>query len=147
MTQVSKYPISKSIYERIFDIFLRTFSKFNSKKEVSDFFVEFLTPTEQIMLTKRLAISVLLAKKYNYREISQILKVSNGTIRSVSTQFKYGSNLRSVVAQLLKSESIEDFWLDIAEVFTSVGSVGRKGTSGWKYLDVEIKKKLYKKPF
>lgn len=147
MAQISKYPISKSVYERIFDLMLQTFSKFNTKKEVSDFIAEFLTPTERIMLSKRLAISLLLAKNYSYEEISQTLKVSKGTIGSVSSQYKYGSSLRNIINQLLKTEGIEDFWLEIADMFTSIGSIGSKGTKGWRYLNAEIKKKRLNKPF
>jgi len=147
MAQISKYPISKNVYERIFDIFLETFSKLNSKREVSDFFDEFLTPTEKIMLAKRLAINVLLAKGFEYREISEILRVSSTTITSVSDKYKYGKTINKITQTLINKEGIEDFWLEIAEAFTSMGTVGTKGASGWKYLNKEIKKKRTSKPF
>ncbi|EKE12532.1 MAG: hypothetical protein ACD_13C00191G0028 [uncultured bacterium] len=114
---------------------------------MANFFDEFLTPTEQIMLAKRMAISLLLAKNYNYQDISDILKVSNGTIAEVSMQYWYGKYLKSVALQLAEKDELKDFWLDVAEMVTSVGMVGRKGTGGWRYLNNEIKKRQQKNPF
>ena len=141
MARISKYPILKEVYEKIFDLFLETFLQLRSKKRVANFFDEFLTPTEQIMLAKRMAISLLLAKNYNYQDISDILKVSNGTIAEVSMQYWYGKYLKSVALQLAEKDELKDFWLDVAEMVTSVGMVGRKGTGGWRYLNNEIKKR------
>lgn len=147
MTQISKYPVSKKVYNRIFDLFLGIFSKLNTKQEVSDFFDEFLTPTEKIMLAKRLAINILLAKKFSYGEISELLRVSSATITSVSDKYKYGKTLNKITRDLINKEDIEGFWLEIAEAFTSMGTVGTKGTGGWKNLNKEIHKKLTNKPF
>lgn len=147
MARISKYPILKEVYEKIFDLFLETFLQLRSKKRVANFFDEFLTPTEQIMLAKRMAISLLLAKNYNYQDISNILKVSNGTIAEVSMQYRYGKYLKSVALQLAEKDELKDFWLDVAEMVTSVGMVGRKGTGGWRYLNNEIKKRQQKNPF
>ncbi|KKP94064.1 MAG: hypothetical protein UR98_C0001G0149, partial [Parcubacteria group bacterium GW2011_GWA1_36_12] len=121
MARISKYPILKEVYEKIFDLFLETFLQLRSKKRVANFFDEFLTPTEQIMLAKRMAISLLLAKNYNYQDISDILKVSNGTIAEVSMQYWYGKYLKSVALQLAEKDELKDFWLDVAEMVTSVG--------------------------
>lgn len=147
MARISKYPILKEVYEKVFDLFLETFLQLRSKKRVANFFDEFLTPTEQIMLAKRMAISLLLAKNYNYQDISDILKVSNGTIAEVSMQYWYGKYLKSVALQLAEKDELKDFWLDVAEMVTSVGMVGRKGTGGWRYLNNEIKKRQQKNPF
>lgn len=147
MARISKYPILKEVYEKVFDLFLETFLQLRSKKRVANFFDEFLTPTEQIMLAKRMAISLLLVKNYNYQDISGILKVSNGTIAEVSMQYRYGKYLKSVALQLAEKDELKDFWLDVAEMVTSVGMVGRKGTGGWRYLNNEIKKRQQKNPF
>lgn len=147
MSQVSKYPISSKVYDRISDVFLGIFAGLKTKKEVQNFFNEFLTPTEKIMLTKRFAISLLLAKGFDYRNISRTLKVSSTTICEVSVQYKYGTTLQKITQTLIKNEDIKDFWLEIAEALTSMGTVGTKGTSGWKYLNTKIKKELSDKPF
>jgi len=113
MPQVSKYPVSKDVYERVFDVFLKTISDLNTKKQVQDFFKEFLSPTEQIMLAKRLATAFLIEKDYNYREISKILRVSTTTISRVALSYKYSNNFKRIVKRILKDEKIEEFWLGV----------------------------------
>jgi uncharacterized protein YerC len=147
MSQVSKYPISNEIYERIINLLFKTVADMNTKKKVSDLFEEFLTPTEHIMLAKRLAIGLLLAKGFKYREIAGTLKVSITTIGSVAINLKYGRTFRNIVFQILEKEKMEDFWLSVAETISSVGLVGTKGTKSWRYLNTEIKKRRNSKPF
>lgn len=91
MTQVSRYPIPKEVYGRIFEIFVKTISSLGDKKQIADFFVDFLTPTERIMLAKRLAIAFLLMKKYDYKMIARTLRVSSSTIGGVSIDLSKGS--------------------------------------------------------
>lgn len=148
MSQVSKYPISKDAYRRIFEIFLESISGLKTKKQLAGFLDEFLSPTEQVMLAKRLAIAFLLAKKYDYREISKILRVSTGTISRVATSLKLNKNFRGVIDNLLKNEEMEKFWLNIGEKVASILSAGGKTKSGaWVYLKEEIRKKKQDKSF
>ena len=145
MSQVSRYPIPKDVYDRIIDLFLGLFSSLNSKRKASDFFDEFLTPTERIMMAKRVAIGMLLAKKYSYRKISEVLRVSKSTIGVVSSHYRYGNTLKKAIAHLMANEGIEKLLLEFAEMITSAGTFGRKGASGWKYLNIEVKKQIRKK--
>ena len=69
MSQVSKYPVRKDVYEEIFETLLETIAGLTTKKDVSAFFNEFLTPTERIMFAKRLAVGLLIAKGYDYKDI------------------------------------------------------------------------------
>ena len=147
MAQISKYPISKDVYERVFDVFLKTIVDLQTKKQVSDFFQEFLTPTERIMLAKRLAIGILLAKEYEYREICKILRVSTATIGTVALSYKYGKNYKKVISKLLQDEKIEDFFLKAGESIANLLSkTGSKG-GGWYYLKNELKGKRMQKSF
>ena len=147
MAQISKYPISKDVYERIFDIFLRTAVDLHAKSQASNFFEEFLTPTERIMLAKRLAIGVLLAKKYDYQDISKVLHVSKGTIGNVSSRYKYGNEFHKVIDKILIDEKLEVFFLKVGEIVSTVASKSGPKSSGWIYLRNEIKKKKRHKPF
>ncbi|PJE70037.1 hypothetical protein COU97_01860, partial [Candidatus Shapirobacteria bacterium CG10_big_fil_rev_8_21_14_0_10_48_15] len=84
MAQVSRLPLSEKIYQRIFEIFFQTAAEIRTKKAAEEFFNDLLTPTERIMLAKRLSIAVLLAKGYDYRSIREILHVSPPTIATAS---------------------------------------------------------------
>jgi TrpR-related protein YerC/YecD len=89
MAQVSRHPLSKLIYERIFEIFIKSIISIKNKKEAEDFLNDFLTPTERIMLAKRLTIAVLLTKGYDYNQIHKVLHVSTATIAGVNVFLKY----------------------------------------------------------
>ena len=146
MAQVSKYPISKEVYKYIFDVFLKTVAELRTKREVQQFFDEFLSPTERIMFTKRLAIGILLAKKYNYREISKLLRVSLTTIGGISLLYKYGNNFRTIIDKLLADEKMEEVWLKVGEKISGVLSSGGSKAGGWFYLKQNLRKKRLNKP-
>ncbi len=150
MAQVSKYPISNKVYERILEVFLKTLVKIESKDEANQFIKDFLTPVEQIMLSKRLAIAFLLEKDYDYRTIRRILRVSGATIARVNLMRKYGGQgYQKMINKLLREEKVNDFLLRVGEVLTGIPVKGAKGGSEWRYLHYELKKKRSerKKPF
>lgn len=150
MSQVSKYPLSKNIADRIFEIFLTTFVRIKNKEESDQFISDLLTPTEKIMLAKRLAIAFLLEKGHDYRTIQRIIKVSSGTITSVNISRHHGSEgYKRVIEKILKEESLIKL-LDAAVVkLLSAPSTLEKGKGAWTYLkrQAEEKKKKNKKPF
>jgi len=146
MPQVSKYPISRDVYERIFDIFLNTLARLKTRKKVAAFLKEFLTPTEQVMLAKRLAIAFLLRKDYRYREISEILKVSLSTVGFIAMDLKDGENYKRVIDRVLKDEEVEKFIEEVGEKVAALFAVGGTKSGTWRYLRDEIRSKKGK-PF
>lgn len=147
MTQVSKYPIPDIVYKRIFDIFCKSLVKIDTKDEASQFIKDFLTPTEQIMMAKRLAIAFLLDKGYDFRSVHQVLRVSFTTVARVSLMKKYGGKgYQKMIDKLLFEEQVQHFLLKIGEVLTSI-TKGGPGTGVWRYLNQEIKRKQKAKPF
>ena len=141
MAQVSKYPVRKDVYNEIFEVFLETIANLDTKKKVAVFFEEFLTPTERIMLAKRLAIGLFISKGYNYQEISDLLRVSTSTIADYAIVYKYKNGYKEVVNQILKSKQIERFLLSLGEKIASIGAMGGSKSGGWIYLRNELKKK------
>lgn len=148
MTQVSRYPLSESIYQRIFEIFFDSVLKIKNKEEAEIFFTEFLTPTEKIMLAKRISIAVLLSKEYDYRSIKRILHVSFPTIAGVNASLKYtDKGYQQVVERLLKEEKINEILLNVAGGIAAVGAFGGKGSYEWRKVKRSIEKKKFEKPF
>lgn len=98
MTKVSRRFLDKELWNRIFEIFVKTLADLKNPADVQNFIEDLLSPTEKVMLTKRLAIAILLAKGYTYDEIDEKLKVSRSTIMNVSFWLKYGKTgyLKSV---------------------------------------------------
>lgn len=145
MTQISKYPISKNVADRIFEVFIKTLVKIKDKKEAQDFAYDLFSPTEKVMLAKRIAIAFLLMKGYQYREISKLLQVSSGTVASVNLSIRLGKNgYKTVLGRITKEEKLEEFFTNVAEKLLSVGTLQTKG-SAWRYMHNEVKRLKHKK--
>jgi len=138
MPQVSKYPISKDIAGRMFEIFVKTLIKVKNHKEASNFTYDLFTPVEKIMFAKRIAIAFLLRQNYQYREISKLLRVSLATIASVNITLKLGKGgYDTILDKIVKEEKLDEFFGKIAGKLFSVGKLQTKG-SAWRYLAHEL---------
>lgn len=116
MAQVSKRTMRKEVQERMFEVFVKSISNLRKEKDARYFVADLLTPTEKIMIAKRLAIAVLLAKSYDYRTISDVLKVSTGTIQAVNKQIIIdGRGYKKVVSKILRDEELSKFFLSLEE--------------------------------
>lgn len=148
MTQVSKYPISKEIADRIFEIFVQAIIGLDNKKDTEEFLDNLLSPIERVMLVKRLSIAFLLEKGYSHRDISKILRVSLPTVVSVNSSRLYGSKgYLKVVNKILKEEKFDELVNKILLSAVSVPAKATKGGSGWRYLKEELEKNKKKTGF
>jgi|SRR3989344_9643186 len=144
MPQVSKYPLSKNIENRLYKIFWETIASLKNAEKAEEFFSDLLTPTEKIMLSKRLAIAMMLIKGYDYSSIISILKVSPTTIASVSLWLKYsGKGYRQTVKDLIKKEKLEDI---LEKVDDAINLVKPEKTFS-KVLAKGFPKGKYQRPF
>ena len=120
MPQVSKYPLSRNTEFRLYKLFWETIAALNNSVKAEEFFNDLLTPTEKIMLSKRLAIAVMLIRGYDYSSIRSTLRVSPSTIGSISLWLKYsGRGYKKTVEKLLKRERVE-------KIFETIDSVIEK---------------------
>lgn len=150
MSQISKYPISKNIADRIFEIFLKSLVEIKEKDEADQFISDLLTPTEKIMLAKRLAIAFLLEKNYEYRTIKQIIKVSSGTIASVNIVRQHGSEgYKKLISKIMKEEKLMSLLETAVIKALSAPSALEKGKGTWSYLKqkAENQKRKNRKAF
>lgn len=150
MTQVSKYPISKDVADRIFELFLKTLIEIKNKEEAEQFISDLLTPTEKVMLAKRLAIAFLLEKGYDYRSIQQVIKVSAPTIASVNAARQYGSKGYGIlITKIMKEEKLLNLFENAITTLLSAPSTLEKGKGVWSYLkqQTETERKKNKKAF
>jgi len=138
MSQVSKYPVHKSVEKRMFEIFKSAISGLRHPEDIENFLEDFLSPVEKIMLAKRLAIAVLLAKNYTYPSIIKILRVTPSTIATVSLSLKYsGKGYKRMVQKILFNERKDKFWQKIEDMLINIPP--SKGT------DMVYLKQKYKK--
>ncbi|MBI2442981.1 MAG: hypothetical protein HYV40_03700 [Candidatus Levybacteria bacterium] len=148
MAQVSKYPISNVVAERIFDLFVGSVVMVKGKEEAEAYLSDVLSPTEKIMIAKRIAIAYLLSKGYQYRDISKILRVSLTTIASVNLSLRYGKGgYTTILSKIEKNENLEQFFHTVLEGALSFPAMASKGGGIWRYLHEEVKQSRKKKAF
>lgn len=117
MTQISRRPMSKALEEQMHKAIRKAFADLRSEKEVDAFLDDLLTPTEKVMLAKRLAIAILLDRGYDQRTVHTIMRTSLRTVNTVNFWLKNKGNGYRIVLEKLKTqqawrelkESIEDF--------------------------------------
>lgn len=147
MPQVSKYPISKKVEERIFELFSKGITKLSRPSQIDSFLNAFLSPVERMMLSKRFSIAVLLLKGYKYPEIRKVLRVSPPTISSVSLALKYLSpEFRKTIEDIVRDETREEFWNSIIEAIEDRVPPGGRNWSIWRF-EREKKKRERRKDF
>lgn len=146
MPQVSKIPLRENVYQRIFELLVKLLTDSFSKNEAEDLINALLTPTERIVLAKRLAIAILLSKNYTYRDIQKVVHVNKETIARVNMSLRYGGmGYKYFIKRIATEEKIQKFWEQIEDIITSPGTSGGKGSGVWRYLRQEIKAKRRKR--
>lgn len=141
MTQVSKHPLSKNVSEKVFNIFVNTLLNVQKTSEAQELISDFLTPTERIMLAKRLGIVFFLEKGYKYEHIKEILKVSTATIAHVNRSRQFGSNgYKKFISKIIRDEFVSRIFDEFLINLTALPAKGTKGSGMWKYLHKEFSK-------
>lgn len=149
MAQVSRYPISKSVYQRCWEVFAKILINIKNPTNAEQIINDLLTPSEKIVLVKRLSIAFLLSQNCTYEEIRDILKVSFPTIALVNKSFRYGGGgYKKAMDQILSDEKLKEFFNQAAQKFVEIPSKSGMGSGTWRYLKQELQKSSQdKKPF
>lgn len=131
MSQVSKRPIKSELIERMSELLQKSFAKLDKKEAVSDFLEDILTPTERIMIAKRLAIALLLNRGWDQDAVSRYLKVSTSTVTNIKNKLR-GSvkGFKQVLKNIETSDEWEQIWLDLQQGLEEI-IAGRVGAY-WK---------------
>ena len=114
MSRVSKRPLDERLLSKIYRLFYEVFSRNKNQDDFLLIIDDILSPTEKIMLSKRLAMIYLLIKKVDYRTISETLKVSTATVLFYSAVFKEKqTRIVNLIKQMLKKEKVLGFLEDV----------------------------------
>ena len=87
MVNIIKRGLTEELNKKILDNILKEIKKIKNSKELNAFLSKLLTTNEQIMLKKRLAISLLLKEGKRKKHINEILDVSRTTIDIIKKKF------------------------------------------------------------
>ena len=114
MARISKKLIDEKILIKIYRLFYEVFSRYESQEDFLLILEDILSPTEKIMIAKRIGIIYLLIKKVDYRDISAVLKVSSATVVFYATTFyKRNSRVVNLINNMLKKEKALNFLDDL----------------------------------
>lgn len=141
MTRISQYPINDNLLTKLFDLFFEVVGKKNNSEEFKNTIIDLLSPTERIMIAKRIAIIYLLLKKIDYVTIAEVLKVSSSTIGKFQIIIENSVGIVPTFKKLLRNERISQFLEEIYLTFRGPGVPGVDWSSAWKQkLELERKK-------
>lgn len=116
MSQISKKPIDANTHNRIVSLFISTIISCDNKEFASSLIEELLTPTEKVVLSKRLSIAYMLLEGYNYDEVQHILRVSRSTVGSVNLWInRKGDGLKILIGRIKKDETTKKIWDEMKE--------------------------------
>lgn len=137
MTQVSRIPLKKEIETRVYEVLMESVASAKSHDTVSRLLDDLLSPTERLMIAKRLSIALLLYKKYDQRTISKWLKVSLTTVNKVSLSMQIGrGGYKTIIESILRNEELKGF---IQKIEIAIGELFLPKSDRRHFTDHELK--------
>jgi len=84
MTKKRVYEVDRAERYAALSDFFKIVSEIKTPREASNFFKDLLTPSESLMLTRRIMIAKMLLEGWNFEDISKKLKAGTNTVNSVN---------------------------------------------------------------
>lgn len=119
MTQISKKYLRKEIEAKVYQIFWETIAETKNVGEAEAFFSKFFSKTEKVNFAKRLSIAVLLGKRYEWRQIVDMLRVSLASVAKIAAKMET-RGFKVMLAKMEKKEEWRKFWLDVGKTYLRV---------------------------
>lgn len=124
MTRISRFKLRNEELEELVDHFTYLISSLTSKSEIENFFTEFLTREEKLMLAKRLVLFMMIQKSYSPTTIQSTLHISYETVRTYTNQFTNKNAIfKKTIQQLIKREKSKEFWKKVDTMLRPVGII------------------------
>ncbi|HEY4519724.1 MAG TPA: Trp family transcriptional regulator [Candidatus Paceibacterota bacterium] len=140
MTHISKHPLPAKIMERI----VKTFMDSITSPHIIDrrgVLQTLLTPTEKIMLAKRLTVIAMLERDRGYEEIETRLNVSRSTILRLHK--KYDADFFKPIQRVFKKQVGWGAFFTTLELLLTGPLPSRAGPSSRRRLgDIKTRRKL-----
>lgn len=114
MVNISKRPVDEKKLFKLYQLFYEVVNNVDNKDEFLELIQDILTPVEQIMIAKRIAIIYLLTKHVEQIDIAEHIKVSRATVGKFNLLFyKKKTRLIKIIESFLKNEKIINFFEDL----------------------------------
>jgi hypothetical protein len=132
MTRISRNPVKEKVLDKMFYLLFETLGNKYDQEEFSQVIYELLSPTERIMIAKRVAIIFLLMKDIDYFSISQVLKVSSSTIANYHTVLLSSKGVVESLKSIVRNEKVANFLEETWLEFSRPGKPGVNWSNAWK---------------
>lgn len=143
MTRISRFSLNEDLLNKLFNLFFTVVGRKDDIDEFKETVIDLLSPTERIMIAKRVAIIYLLLKKIDHMTISDTLKVSPSTVAKFHLIMEKSQGIVPTFKKLLRNEKLKEFLKDIYLSFRGPGTYGVNWTSAWRQkLDRERRKQI-----
>lgn len=123
MVNLSKIQVDEKKLIKLYQLMFEILNKADDKDDFFEIIKDILSPPEQLMIAKRIAIIYLLLKGVDHTTIAEYLRSSRATAAKFSLLFyDKESRLVGVISELLNQEKINNFFEDLfADIFIKPG--------------------------
>lgn len=106
MPHVSKYKLDNTAEQRLLKTLELVLARITKEEEVNDFLLALLTPTERVMLAKRLGIVILLKEGLPESRIASTLHVTRITVSRMQLFLEARGIGYEIAIEVLKKEKV-----------------------------------------
>ena len=121
MVRVSKYTLPSKVQAQMYDQLAELFLANTRKHEFTKTLYEILSPTERIMLAKRVGIIGMLTLGDSARKISATFNVSTATVARFSEHMEQGDFPH--ITAIFKRKKYQQSFLGILESIVTLGGI------------------------
>ena len=118
MSQLSRRKVDPEILDHLEELFYRIVGKNNTRQEFLNTVSVLLSPTEQLVVVKRIAVFYLHLKKFSERDIAEIVCMSTSTVnKHAQLLYDKRGQVPLKIRLILQDESITKFFDDAFDTF------------------------------
>ncbi len=143
MARISRNKVKDEVLEKLFDLFFEIVGKKSNKAEFGKIVSDILSPTERIMIAKRIAIVYLLLKDIDYHNICFALKVSLATVAKFKLLMEKSDGVVPAFKTILAKDKISTFLDDFFNTLYHPGVYGINWKLAWQRKRESEQKKTF----
>ena len=132
MARISRFKLKDEMLDKIFLLFFEVVGKKNNRKEFQLVIEDICSPTERIMMAKRVAIIYLLLKHIEYHAICSTLKVSTSTVAKFALLLDKSSGIREAFQKILFKDKASLAILEVFDFLIPPGTPGTNWSAAWE---------------
>ena len=116
----------------MFGLFFEVITNSKNKEGFNQLMKELLSPTERIMVAKRVVLVYLLLQEIDYQVICRVLKVSSSTISKFKLLTDNKSGIIDILKKTMQNDKIKLFVFELMSDLFPPGMYGTNWESAWK---------------